>query len=104
MRKLRVIWQGTFVVFCYIVFTQGLADEGTDGIRTSLEADDLAVVSAGEKVYQENCASCHGAFGEPVLANAGDLRNPELALEQRITTITNGLSSLLIRMGRITQN
>lgn len=60
MRKLRVIWQGTFVVFCYIVFTQGLADEGTDGIRTSLEADDLAVVSAGEKVYQENCASCHG--------------------------------------------
>ena len=44
----------------------------------------------GEKIYQKTCSVCHGAFGEPVLAIAGDLRNPELTLEQRIETITNG--------------
>lgn len=36
------------------------ASEGTDGVRTSLKADDLSVVLAGEKVYQSQCASCHG--------------------------------------------
>jgi len=37
------------------------ASEGTDGVRTLLKADDLAVVQAGETVYQAQCASCHGA-------------------------------------------
>ena len=36
------------------------ASEGTDGIRTELKADDLVVVQAGEKIYQAQCASCHG--------------------------------------------
>ena len=36
------------------------ASEGIDGVRTSLKADDLAVVQAGETVYQAQCASCHG--------------------------------------------
>ena len=44
-----------------------LASEGTDGIRIDLEADDLVVVQAGEKIYQTNCASCHGKYleGQP---------------------------------------
>ncbi len=44
-----------------------LASEGTDGILTTLEADDLVVVQAGEKVYQAHCAACHGASleGQP---------------------------------------
>ena len=59
----------------------------------SESTEDKEITSAGpngEKLYQATCAVCHGAFGEPVLADAGDLRNPELNLEQRIETITNG--------------
>ena len=37
------------------------ASEGTDGVRTALQADDLSVVQAGETLYQAQCASCHGA-------------------------------------------
>ena len=36
------------------------ASEGTDGVRTELKADDLVVVQAGEKIYQAQCAACHG--------------------------------------------
>lgn len=36
------------------------ADEGTDGIRTELQADDLAIVLSGESIYQTQCAACHG--------------------------------------------
>lgn len=37
------------------------ASEGIDGVSTRLNADDLAVVSAGEAIYRDNCAACHGA-------------------------------------------
>jgi len=33
---------------------------GTDGIATTLHADDLKVVAQGETVYNRHCASCHG--------------------------------------------
>ena len=36
------------------------ASEGTDGVRTALNADDMVLVQAGEKIYQAQCASCHG--------------------------------------------
>lgn len=48
--------------FCLLVSVfQVQANEGTDGILTTLQADDLAVVASGEKVYQAQCAVCHGA-------------------------------------------
>ena len=37
-----------------------LASEGTDGVQTALQADNLVVVQAGEKLYQTYCAACHG--------------------------------------------
>lgn len=47
--------------------TVAVADVGTDGTLTRLEDRDLAVVAQGERVYIENCASCHGASleGQP---------------------------------------
>ena len=47
-----------------VVLTSVFASEGTDGLPTVLKADDLAVVQAGEKVYQAQCASCHGRYLE----------------------------------------
>ena len=43
-----------------MVITAVRANEGTDGVRTDLQAEDLAVVLAGEKIYQTQCAACHG--------------------------------------------
>ncbi len=39
-------------------------EKGIDGKLTSLKPFDLQVVQQGEKVYQANCASCHGKYLE----------------------------------------
>lgn len=45
----------------------------------------------GKALYKKgNCSSCHGKKGKSILVKSGDLRNPNLTLEQRIETITNG--------------
>lgn len=45
----------------------------------------------GKALYKKgNCSACHGKKGKSILVKAGDLRNPDLTLEQRIETITNG--------------
>lgn len=36
------------------------ASSGTDGVLTQLRADDLDTIEKGEKVYQAQCAACHG--------------------------------------------
>ncbi|MEE9599121.1 MAG: cytochrome c, partial [Anaerolineales bacterium] len=33
-------------------------------IADDMEADRVAAVSAGRDLYEENCSSCHGVFGE----------------------------------------
>ncbi len=43
-----------------IVASPLIASIGTDGVQTILQADDLTVVAHGEKIYQEQCAACHG--------------------------------------------
>jgi mono/diheme cytochrome c family protein len=52
-----------FIVLTALLVTVGIvwASEGSDGVRTSLKSEDLAVVQAGEQIYQAQCASCHGA-------------------------------------------
>lgn len=77
-----------------IIFAFGFIFYACGGGEGSSTSDNQTVAESsgpnGEKLYQSTCASCHGSFGEPILAGAGDLRNPELTLEQRIETITNG--------------
>lgn len=36
------------------------ASTGTDGVLVQLQADDMKVVQAGEIIYQQQCAACHG--------------------------------------------
>lgn len=40
------------------------ADNGTDGVLTTLKPDNLKIVQAGEVVYRSHCASCHGRYLE----------------------------------------
>lgn len=50
-----------------LIVTIVIASTGTDGIETTLQADDLVVVQAGETIYQAQCAACHGTYleGQP---------------------------------------
>lgn len=83
MKKLALI----IFAFGFIFYACGGGEESASSNNQTVAE---ASVPNGEKLYQGTCAPCHGSFGEPVLDGAGDLRNPELALEQRIETITNG--------------
>ncbi len=47
-----------------LIVNIAIASDGTDGVLTTLKADDLAIVQAGEVVYHAQCASCHGKFLE----------------------------------------
>jgi len=55
------------LVFTLLVSSTVLASEGTDGVQSVLMADDLKVVQAGEIIYQQQCAACHGDLlqGQP---------------------------------------
>lgn len=55
------------VIGLIIVVSPLVASTGTDGVQTILQADDLAVVAKGEKIYQAQCAACHGVLleGQP---------------------------------------
>jgi len=50
-----------------LIVTVLWASDGTDGVRIALKPDDLGVVQVGKKVYQAQCAACHGASleGQP---------------------------------------
>ena len=48
------------LLLLFSVTTVLFATNGSDGIRITLKADDLVVVQAGEKIYQAQCATCHG--------------------------------------------
>lgn len=64
---MKKLFRCSMTLFTLAFLTVVFASEGTDGIRTELKADDLAVVQFGETVYQANCASCHGKYleGQP---------------------------------------
>lgn len=49
-----------FIISLIGISLSASADTGTDGVLTTLKADDLKVVAAGELVYQTQCAACHG--------------------------------------------
>lgn len=43
-----------------VAISASFANDGRDGIRTRLSADDFAVVANGERIYKVHCAACHG--------------------------------------------
>lgn len=62
MRKYRYAIQcKTLLMTFSMSLSTVFASDGTDGIKTALQADNLPVVAAGEVIYLAQCASCHGA-------------------------------------------
>ncbi|MGQ7842862.1 c-type cytochrome [Granulosicoccus sp. 3-233] len=60
-QPLAVILYLPLALYLLLGITMARASTGTDGILVQLRADDLQVVQAGEVVYQQHCAACHGA-------------------------------------------
>lgn len=50
-------------------------------------------VMSGEKIYLQNCVSCHGKEGNLGVSNAADLSTSNLTLEQKIAIINTGSSN-----------
>lgn len=62
MRKYTTQCRHTVLLFAILLsLSTAFANEGTDGVQTALQADNLPIVAAGETIYQAQCASCHGA-------------------------------------------
>lgn len=62
MRKYTTQCRHTVLLIAILLnISTAFANEGTDGVQTALQADNLPIVAAGETIYQAQCASCHGA-------------------------------------------
>ena len=59
--KIKIVITALFATAISTLVAHSWADEGSDGISVALQAENLAVVAAGEKIYQAQCAACHGA-------------------------------------------
>ncbi len=83
--------RGRMLIAAAALFGLGLAACGGDEAHPDVTADrDAASVAAGEAIYQENCAGCHGAALEggagPGLVDA-ELGHPD---SDFVEAITNG--------------
>lgn len=60
----------------------------------SANADEaVGEVMSGEKIYLQNCVSCHGKEGNLGVSDAADLSKSKLTLEEKIAIITSGSSN-----------
>jgi mono/diheme cytochrome c family protein len=48
----------------------------------------------GEKLYRNQCVTCHGLYGDMGASGAFNLTTSELTVEERINVITNGRNAM----------
>jgi mono/diheme cytochrome c family protein len=60
--------------------------------QSSEESSDITTVSSlpGNKLYEQNCISCHGKKGDLGVSGATDLGQSQKTLEEKITFIKLG--------------
>lgn len=59
--------------------------------------------SLGKKIYQTNCAICHGDDGRKGLSGAGILPESKLSQSERIQLITKGKGSMMPYQGLLSE-
>lgn len=69
---------------------------------TAPVADAPAVVDAGQALYEQNCALCHGPDGKRGLNGAHDLTKSNLNQMGRVYMVTNGLGKMPAFKGQLT--
>jgi cytochrome c6 len=66
------------------------------------EAQTAAVANAGEALFAQNCAVCHGTNGKLGLNGAHDLTKSNLNQNGRVYIVTNGLGKMPSFKGQLT--
>jgi mono/diheme cytochrome c family protein len=85
-----------FVLIAATVIACGSStdDKSSASSRASAKATPVASKPDGEKIYKTYCVTCHGTKGNMGASGAANLQESQLALEERITVITNGRNTM----------
>lgn len=78
--------------YCSLVLTIGLFFFASCDDSTNAD-EAVGEVMSGEKIYLQNCVSCHGKEGNLGVSDAADLSKSTLTLEEKITIISSGSSN-----------
>ena len=79
-----------FAALIAFVWACGGGDSGSDNTTASSQAAEID----GEKIYKQNCVTCHGLYGDMGASGAFNLTTTELTLEERVEVITNGRNAM----------
>lgn len=80
--------------------TRSEATETSATITSKLEADALV---AGQALFAQRCAVCHGADGKLGLNGAHDLTRSNLTTTGRVYMVTNGLGKMPAFKNQLTE-
>jgi mono/diheme cytochrome c family protein len=86
MKKILIIFGiAAFIIAC------GSNDESESAGKTDTASSESAAPAIdGKKIYKQYCVTCHGLYGDMGASGAFNLQTSKLALDERVTVITNG--------------
>ena len=86
---MKLVW----LFFLAFAMTWGLAGCYQEGPNTPKSNNGKAAPEIGA-LYDQKCAICHGRDGKLMIGAAPDLTQSQLSLEERITLISYGKSTM----------
>jgi len=95
MKKLLV---GTLFLsaFAFLIACGGGEGSGNPNFPANSGEETTAAADIdGKAIYTKNCVTCHGVYGDMGASGAFNLKESQLALEERINVITNGRNTML---------
>ncbi len=79
-----------FAVLALIVWACG----GGGSDSTASTASTQPTPPNGEKIYKQNCVTCHGLYGDMGASGAFNLTTTQLTLEERVEVIAKGRNAM----------
>ncbi len=87
------------VLYCLVILVGFTA--WSCGNENSPQTDDGKI--SGEKIFKTHCAICHGEDGRKGFADAKNLPESTLSMEERILIIANGKNSMMPYSGVLSE-
>ncbi len=86
-----------------MIWACGGDDTSNNSSSSSSNSSSSSKKVDGKKIFKTYCVACHGLYGDMEVNGAKDLNLSVLALEQRITIITNGKNLMTPFKGVLTE-